>query len=370
MHRLLPLLLLFTMSPLVHAQQADPAELFNSAAAAQQKGDYATAIRDWEKLLRLHPELSDARANLGASLAHTGRFDEAIAQYKKALATAPDKDAVRKSLGIAYHDKNDFANAATELSEVQRAQPSDAQVAILLGDSEVHLEQGKEAVAMMTPLEPENAANPDFEYVLGTALIQAGSKRDGAAKVGKVAEVTNSADAYLVAGATLMELNEFEKARTYLDEALKLNPQLPRIYALAGMARDRTGDAVAAEPAFREALRQNSDDFDANLYLGAILYKKRAVDEAKPYLDKALQLNPTSTVALYEHAMWQSTSGNYDDAAKELSAVVKTDPAWLQPHVALATVYYKLHRPEDGAKERAIVATMTAQQQTKGPGVP
>jgi tetratricopeptide (TPR) repeat protein len=371
MRCLLSLLLLTTsVAATAQQQQPDPDQLFSSAVAAQQKGDYAVAIRDYEKLLQLRPDMGDARANLGAALAHTGRLDEAIAQYEQALATAPDKNAVRMDLGLAYYKKNDFAKASTQFEEVRKARPRDVQVAILLGDSDVHLSKGKEAVDMMAPLEADNATNPDFEYVLGTALIQSGSPREGAEKLGKVAESTNSADAYLLAGSTLMELNEFEKSRADLEAALRLNPNLPRIYSLTGIARDRTGDPVAAEPAFREALRQNPDDFDANLYLGAILYKRRSVDEAKPYLDKALQLNPASSLALYEHAMWESTAGQYDNAAKELEAVIKTDPNWLDPHVELATVYYRLHRPQDGAKEREIVAKLTAQTQSKGPGVP
>jgi Tfp pilus assembly protein PilF len=73
-------------------------------------------------------------------------------------------------------------------------------------------------------------------------------------------------------------------------------------------------------------------------------------------------------MARYEVAMWKSNSGQYEDAAKDLEAVIKEDPTWLEPHVELATVYYRLHRPADGAKERQIVEQMTAEQQSKGPG--
>jgi hypothetical protein len=33
----------------------------------------------------------------------------------------------------------------------------------------------------------------------------------------------------------------------------------------------------------------------------------------------------------------------------------------------LATLYYRLHRHEDGAKERQIVDSLTAKQQPQGP---
>jgi tetratricopeptide (TPR) repeat protein len=349
------------------AQQPDPDRLFGTAVEAQQRGDYTTAIEDYQKLLKLRPKMVEARANLGAALAHVGRFDEAIKEYQLALPDVPDKDSVHMNIGLAYYKKGDLADAIGEFKIVQKSRPLDPQLAILLGDSQVRSGKGVDAVAMLTPLEAENADNPDFEYVMGTALVAAGNRRDGVTRLEKVAQTTNSADAYFLAGSTYMYLNEFEHARKDLEAALALNSKLPRINTLVGMSRDRTGDAAAAEPVFRAALAIDPDDFDANLYLGAELLKKRSVEEAKPYLDKAIALNPSSTMARYEEGMWQSNSGKYDEAAKELEEVEKQDPNWLEPHVELATVYYRLHRPEDGAKERAIVDKLTAEQAAQMP---
>jgi Flp pilus assembly protein TadD len=166
----------------------------------------------------------------------------------------------------------------------------------------------------------------------------------------------------------LLELNDYEPARADLEEALRLKPTLPKLYTLVGTARDKTGAVKEAEAAFREALKTNPDDFEANLYLGAILYKRRDVNEAKGYLDHALKLKPADSMARYEAAMLKSTSGEYETAAKELESLVKDDPDWLEPHVELATLYYRLHRPDDGAKERQIVDSLTAKQQAQGPG--
>jgi Flp pilus assembly protein TadD len=359
-------LLLFSAA-LSIAQQPEADRLFSSAVQAQQRGENSTAISDYEKLLKLQPGRMEARANLGAALAHEGRFNEAIAQYRLALSSAPDNYQVRMNMAIAYYKKGDLEDAQREFEAIRKSDPDNAQLVILLGDSDVRLGHAAAAAAMLTPLEHEYAANPDFEYVLGTALIQSGSRREGVERLDKVAETTNSADAYLLAGSTLLDLNEFARARADLEAALRLNPNLPRIYSLIGMAQDMDGDNAAAEPSLREALKHDPDDFDANLYLGAILYKRRDMAEAKPYLVRALQLKPASPTALYELAMWKSTSGEYAEAAKDLESLVKANPDWLQPHIELANVYYRLHRPEDGAKERAIVAKINAQQQSQGP---
>lgn len=337
---------------------------------AQQHGDYATAIADYQKFLKLRPNMVEARANLGAAFSHEGRFDEAIAQYRSALSSSPGNRQIQMNMGLAYYKKGDLANARVVFDEVHKAMPENVQIAILLGDSEVRLGQAAAAAAMLIPMEAANASNPDFEYVLGTAMIQSGGRREGVERLEKVAQSTQNADAYLLAGSTLLDLNDFAHAKADLEEALRLNPNLPRVYALTGMARDLTGDAVTAEPAFREALRRDADDFDANMYLGAILYKRRQMDEAKTYLDRALKLNPGSATARYEMAMWKSTAGQYEDAVKDLEELVKANPDWLQPHIELANVYYRLHRPAEGAKERAIVAKLNADQQSQGPPKP
>jgi tetratricopeptide (TPR) repeat protein len=351
------------------AQQPDPDQLLRDAIQAQQGGDYPTAITGYRRLLELRPDNVQAKVNLGAALSHVGQFDEAIAIYKSVLPVLKDKNPVRLNLGLAYYKKGELASAREQFLALHQAAPSNVQVAILLGDTETKLGDVDRAIAMLEPLEAANSRNPDFEYVFGEALIKSmRRRRDGVTRIEKAAQLGNSADAYVLAGATLLDLNEYEPARHDLETALALDPTLRGLHTLVGMARDKTGDQKAAEPAFRQALKENPEDFDANLYLGALLYKQRNLDEAKTYLDHALKLRPDDLMARYESAILKSTSGDLEAAAKQLESVVKDNPDWLEPHVQLTTLYYKLHRPEDGAKERAIVDKLTAEQQAKGPG--
>jgi tetratricopeptide (TPR) repeat protein len=363
------LLFLALFSKVLAGQEANPDQLFKHAIDAQQHGDFLAAIRDYRKVLELRPGDTQAKVNLGSALVHTGQFDDAITSYRSALTSAADKNPILLNLALAYRAKGDFENARQLLVVLHDAQPNSLQVAILLGDSDLRTGKSDDALALLEPLESKYASNMDFEYVLGSALIKTkGRRREGVARIEKVAKAGSGAGDYALAGATLLELNEYEQARKDLEEALRLNPRLPGLYTLVGTARDKTGDVKDAEPAFREALKTNPDDFDANLYLGAILYKRRDVEEAKGYLEQALRLRPTDSMARYEAAMLKSTSGDYETAAKELEQLAKDDPDWLEPHVELATLYYRLHRAEDGARERQIVDTLTAKQQAQGPG--
>lgn len=96
---------------LVVAQNPNPERLFQSAVAAQERGDFAAAIREYQQILNVQPHSVEARMNLGAALAHVGRFDEAIADYGLALKRDPMNGQIRMNLALAYYKKGDLEAA-------------------------------------------------------------------------------------------------------------------------------------------------------------------------------------------------------------------------------------------------------------------
>ncbi|HEY0795234.1 MAG TPA: tetratricopeptide repeat protein [Acidisarcina sp.] len=361
--------LCMTLPGYSQTNSASADQLLNQAIDAQQRGDYPVAIRDYRTVLELRSKDVEARVNLGAALVHTGHFDEGIAEYKTALPSVAIKDPVLLDLGLAYYKKGDMKNALEQFDILHRSQPGNVRVTILLAYTEINTAHADAAVALLSPLESANSANLEFEYVLGSALIKDGARTEGVTRLEKVAEASHNADAYRLAGSTLLDMNDdYERARHDLDAALAIDPKQPGLYTLAGNARVKSGDLAGAEEAFRTALKLNPDDVDANLYLGAILYKRRDTDEARGYLERALRLNPKSSMAVYEMAMLKSTTGQLEAAVSDLEKVTLTDPDWLEPHIALASLYFRLHRSDDGTKQREIVDRLTAAQQAKGPG--
>ena len=352
------------------AKQASPSgvdELLRGGIAAQQHGDYQTAIEDYRKALKIEPGLAEAQANLGAALAATGQFDAAIEEDIRAMAMVTDKTGVRRNLALAYYKKGDMEHARAEFEAVIAARPHDVKSAVLLGYTYIKLEKPAEAVVLLTPLEQGHEEDMDFEYVLGDAMIQSGKDIDGIPRMEKAANATHSPDAYIIAGTAHMHRNEFREARADFDAALDLSPTFPGLNTLAGQARDAMGDSDAAIPAFEAALRADPKDATANLYLGVIRLKQRDFDGARPLLELALELRPGHPLTRLQLAKLNSMTGKYAEAAATLEDLEKSDPKWLDPHIELAAIYYKLHRPEDGQRERDIVQQIEAKQQKAGP---
>jgi tetratricopeptide (TPR) repeat protein len=285
----------------------------------------------------------------------------------RALDAAPDKTAVRMNLALAYYKKGDMQHAHAEFEKVHAARPADVKTAVLLAYTDIKLNKDAEAARMLTPLEPGQESNMDFEYVLGLAMIDSGNEKDGLPRMETVAQATRSVDAYFIAGSAHMRRNEFREARTDTDAAVAIDGSFPGLWTLAGQARDALGDTDASVPAFEAALREDPKDATANLYLGVIRLKQRDFDSARPLLELALQLQPGHSLTRLQLAKLDSMTGKNAEAAATLEDLEKNDPAWLEPHVELATLYYKLHRQADGDREREIVRQIEAKQQQAGP---
>jgi tetratricopeptide (TPR) repeat protein len=343
------------------AQSSSPEQLFRDAVAAQQHGDDALAVRKYQEILKRYPEAVEVRANLGAALAKMGRYDEAIEQYRAVLAKKDNAD-LRFNLALAYYKKGALREAVQQLETLHAAQPGDPRVATLQADCYTRLRQDQQAIAV---LQPVAAAHPDdlaVAWLLGSALIRTGNRRDGLDLVDRVAREGNRPEAYLLAGQTALKMNEFERARDYADAALRLNPKLAGADTLHGTVLSYLGDRPGAIAALRKAVEADSNDFDAQVSLGAVLHAERDLDGARQHLQRALQLKPDSTLARYEWARLERTEGHVEAAVRDFERVVHDDPKWAQPHVELAALYFRLNRQEDGERERAIFDRLNGEQ--------
>jgi tetratricopeptide (TPR) repeat protein len=345
---------------LAQAQTAAPEQLFRDAVAAQQRGDDATAIRKYQELLKLRPDVMEVRANLGAALARAGRLDEAIEQYRAALAKNPQNSALHMNLALAYYKKHQCAEAVPELEPLHNLAPADVRVATLLGDCYVQTGRDDKAIAILGPLSAAHPEDLGIAWLLGSALIRNGQRREGLALVDRVAKEGNSAEAYLLAGQTTLKLNEFERARDDAEAALRLNAKLPGAMTLKGMVLPYLGDNQAAIATLRMALAANPDDFDAHMNLGAVLHTERQLPEARDHLERALQLQPDSVMARYEMARLERTEGRIEASTADFEKVVKLEPNWSQPRLELSALYYRLGRQADGAREKAAYDRLTA----------
>ena len=204
--------------------------------------------------------------------------------------------------------------------------------------------------------------------MLGTALIRDEQPARGQVLVDRILRNGDSAEARLLMGATKMSVHDFSGALQDFQKAVELNPKLPDVYAYYGMAMAATGDTPGAAVAFRKELDSNPIDYTSNVQLGILLKQDEKYAEARQCFQRAMHVRPGDAAARYQLATLDLMDGHTEEALTALEKLTKEIPQFVEAHVSLATVYYRLKRKEDGDKERAIVLRLNAEKQAAEPG--
>ena len=342
--------------------------LFDAAVRAQQAGDWAGAEADYQRLLIDEPRNVEALANLGVVYVNLGRYDDAIACYRKALDISLLNAPIRMNLGLAYYKAARYEEAIPEFDRVLAASPGLYNAQILKADSYLQLGQAAKAVSILDPIASAHDDDPAFDYVFGMALLQDKQTEKGLPYLDRILKRGDSAEAHLLLGLAKQSGADFAEAREEFKKAVDLNAELPMAHSLLGQALLKTGDRDRAKAAFDQELAINPNDFESHLYLGVILKEDSSFDAALQHFTRAQTLRPGDLGVRYQIASLYVARGDTERALPELESIVKTAPDFVEAHVSLATVYYRLKRKSDGDAERVIVDRLSAKAAQTGPG--
>jgi tetratricopeptide (TPR) repeat protein len=343
--------------------------LVQDAIAKQRAGDLDIAIKEYREFLKTHPEAAIIHSNLGAALAGLGRFEEAVAEYKTALKQSPHLPGVSLNLALAHYKMGRIGEAAAELVKLHAETPTNNQATLLLADCYLRMGRNKDVTKLVQPIQRDNPDDMAIAYLLGTALIRDNQVEQGQTLVDRILRNGESAEAHLMLGSAKIQVKDFSGARDEFAKAVALNPNIPEVHALYAQALQLTGDPAGALEQFKAELAINPYNFDSNLEMGVLLRQDEKLDDALFYLHRALNVRPGDMGVRYQIAAIALSQGKIDQARGELESMVKEAPQFTEAHVSLATVYYRMKRPEDGNRERGIVRKLIAEAQAKQPGV-
>jgi tetratricopeptide (TPR) repeat protein len=344
------------------AEPADPDVQLEQALALHRGGDILGAIDGYQAILEQHPDRGDARSNLGAAYAHLGRLEEAIEQYRLALAGESAAAGIRFNLALALYKADRLPEAVSELERVVAEQPENDNAVLLLAECHLREEENGRVVELLSPLEAGFGEDRTFAYLLGTALLREGDMERGQLLLDRVLSGGDSAELRLLMGTAHLEAQDFRRAAEELARAAELSPEAAQVHSLHGQALLGTGNADAAEQAFRRALERDPNDFQANLHLGNLKKEVGQYPEALVYLTRASRLRAHDPAVLFALGGLYLATGRSEDAISSLEEVVEGAPEFLEGHALLASAYYRTNRREDGDREREIVRRLTAER--------
>ncbi len=327
------------------ADPGDPEPLWMLAVARLRLADFPEAMALAEEFGRRVPESANGPLLQASALTALGRLDGAAAALREALRREPGHPEARRDL------------------------------AILLG----RMGERDEAIARLEALGAEYPGRPEVLAPLGVLYVQQGQGADGLAALVAAAQADPASfEAQHHLGALYSDLGQFEPAARRLEAALALRPEDAETLFEICLLRSReerledareacaraataapgnaeaqytNGDVLhvlqkeeAAERAYREAIRLDSDHSRARFRLALLLFEAGRSDEAIPVLTPAVDGDGAGVSAeqlaggLTTLGQALAATSDPSEAARRLEAAITAAPTLPEPHLHLGNL--------------------------------
>lgn len=361
------------------AQDADLSRLYGHAKTAEASGDYKTATADYQRIIRLRPDMAEAYAKAGNLYYMQGESQKAETCFRKAVALKPSLPGPHFLLGVLDFKARKYRDALGSLSEAERLDGTNGLVQSYLGYTQFALRNYREAVIHLENAAASNPNDIDVFYHLAKAYADLASEDFGELKKSFPDSLQTT-----LARAHLYEAQQnWEQALEMYQKMAAIKPDYPNIQAkLQQIAARKAGQiglperaAVSPEidPKLDGALAlfyqppTGKKVFDLlHAYLSRehelrthpiataeTLYQLAEDDQALSYLagQWVFEIDPESYRAHEIKAQYYEESNNDEKAVAEYRKAMEINPQLPNMHFVIGNLYWKRDRLDEALVE-------------------
>src|SRR5271167_4169866 len=209
-------------SPVGINEEAQAAYRAGTSAAANN--DFKTAQAQFEKVVRLVPQIEEGHSALGAVLMRLGKLPEAIKELEKAHELKPSDLSVQTNLALAYEQTGANQKAIVLFKSVEGA---------------VQYKQGSDSTTVL----PSYALAAYARSLAATGQLQAATAKMKAA----LAQSPQSVDLHDALGSLYAQQRNWPAAVSEFRAAVQLNPKFAAAHLHLGatfLAQQQTSSAI------------------------------------------------------------------------------------------------------------------------------
>jgi len=257
-----------------------------------------------------------------------GDLKASIVELKNAVQKNPGSPQARLLLGQIYLKVGMGAEAEKELSQAVKLGINRETVNPQLGEALLLMGEYKRVLDEIQPGEQTSQANLARIFQLrGDALLGLGQLKDACNLFNQSldADKSNPATYWGLAQCAIAERNT-EKAREWLDAALKIRDRQAQTWILAGNLERLEKDAEAALAAYSSALKIDPENLEALQNRAIINTKLGRMKLAQADIETIRKLYPKSIAANYLQALFKFREKKYPEARDALLETLKIAP--------------------------------------------
>lgn len=309
------------------------------------------------------PDDINALASTGLALSHSGQYEAAVACYRKILSIDPNIPQIQLNLGLAEFKSGRFREATEPFQTVLKLDPKNMQARILLGMSYYGSRMFKEAAANLEIALGADPENAQLHFYFAQSLLSS-AQYQRALEEFKWLQVHNpdNAATHVLMAEALDGMSRPEEAILELRTAIAKSPTEPNVHFAIGYIYWTQQKDDDAEHEFRLELDHDPANAQAWAWLADLRIRHNDFQTAKPFLDKAVSLDPSVRIAHLDLGIFFAQAKLYDRAIQAFREAIRLDDSKTDAHFRLARVYKEAGMPAESAAELAIVRQLREQK--------
>ena len=327
-----------------------------AALTLEQQGKLDAAEAAWRSLSKAVPSNPEPYARLGLLEARQEHYKEAVPLYRKALALDPKKPELKMNLGLALFKGGEMKQAVEVFTSLRKSTPAESPEAqrldVLIGMSYYGLALYSNAVPLLKAAAQRDQQNSPLLLALAHSCLWSNQLQcvmDAYHQI--LALNAESAEADMLAGEALDQMQDSDGAIKMFREAVAANPKEPDVHFGLGYllwTQKRYPDALLQ---FQAELENDPNHAQSLVYLGDSYLQLNNPSDALAPLQKGLALDPSLWIASLDLGIIDSDAGRNDDALRELRKALALKPTEVNVHWRLARLLRTMGRTEEAKVE-------------------
>lgn len=363
---------------------------FQLAKAYYNLGNFDSAEKELQKVVRQNPSLGDAKVDLAKILVQKGKPDEALAELselikegsanaealevagwayaakedygeaaryiKASIAASPERAEGYVSLARAYAAKGDKAAARAQIAEALKRDGSNAIALHLQADLQLGEGDKKGALETFDRIIAKNPADLMASFRKGTILVEGGNHKDALALASTMIEKFGGrAEGHKLKAIASMHAKDLEQAIASFQKSLSISPD-PGSYYFLGLCHYQKGEAEQATSQFQKALDLMPSFTQSRTMLAMAHLKLGRVDDAVNEAKKVLEADSSNALAHNILGSAYLAKGDQERGIAELNRAIDLDPGLVDAHIKKGL--YNLGKGRAGEAEAELKAAV------------
>lgn len=241
---------------------------------------------------KLTAHLMDALL-LGEMAFNRGRMDVAVQQYSYAARYTHDPKIAERATHIAFYAGED--KVALEMAKIwEQADPKSADISQVMALLTLRNGETQASIGYWKRILRSKGSTPAQIFSQMGRVLAGEEKKDEVMQVmdALIKPYAKLPEAQLSFARLAIEAKQYPRAKTALDEALKLHPRWWQVYVLRAHMYLKQGNPKQAEQALASAVKVKPKDVELRLRYARMLFEAGNYQQAKKQFQALIKLRP------------------------------------------------------------------------------